>query len=157
LLGKSDAIVLDVVVVVALSLSLFVVVCCVVGVVGCCGVVVVGDDVGAEGGGGKVRRCTAVHRRRCTWHRQARLKKKWRKRWAKRWAPASSSSSEEKPSICYNHEPSKVIISDTEKSDWKNISSRPINATELNLVNKSVPIQENLTTKNLSGKEKKYF
>jgi hypothetical protein len=37
----------------------------------------------------------------------------------------------------------------------KNISSRPINATELNLVNKSVPIQENLTTKNLSGKEKK--
>jgi hypothetical protein len=27
----------------------------------------------------------------------------------------------------------------------------------LNLVNKSVPIQENLTTKNLSGKEKKYF
>lgn len=68
-----------------------------------------------------------------------------------------SSSSEEKPSICYNHEPSKVIISDTEKSDLKNISSRPINATELNLVNKSVPIQENLTTKNLSGKEKKYF
>ena len=57
--------------------------------------------------------------------------------------------------VCYNHEPSKVIISDTEKSDLKNISSRPINATELNLVNKSVPIQENLTTKNLSGKEKK--
>jgi hypothetical protein len=39
----------------------------------------------------------------------------------------------------------------------KTISSRPINATELNLVNKSVPIQENLTTKSLSGKEKKYF
>jgi hypothetical protein len=72
LLGKSDAIVLDVVVVVALSLSLFVVVvCCVVGVVGCCGVVVVGDDVG----GGRRGQGAKVHRRRCTWHRQARLKK----------------------------------------------------------------------------------
>jgi hypothetical protein len=37
------------------------------------------------------------------------------------------------------------------------VTDGPINATELNLVNKSVPIQENLTTKNLSGKEKKYF
>jgi hypothetical protein len=60
LLGKSDAIVLDVVVVVALSLSLFVVVvCCVVGVVGCCGVVVVGDDVG----GGRRGQGAKVHRR----------------------------------------------------------------------------------------------
>jgi hypothetical protein len=32
-----------------------------------------------------------------------------------------------------------------------------INATELNFANKSVPIQENLTTKNLSGKEKNTF
>jgi hypothetical protein len=33
-------------------------------------------------------------------------------------------------------------MSDTEKSDSKNISSRQINATELNVVNKSVPIQK---------------